>query len=277
MVVDAEILDTARRFGTALANHCLNIDCALRLDATDELTNYYRSNVIPDMPLADYCCRLVHHFDASVHTISLTARLLLRLILCLQLNDLTVHRIVLAAMRLAQKFAEDRYPNTVFAAAVGGVSASDMNCLELTGWILLDFDLDGDANDRSELGAALNASLITPVNTKPQTPAQVKPKPTAHALKASSPSPTLMALAPKILSRSATPAPERKSIIARPLARGGLKLPNRMRENLKASVSSPPKGPVRKRKVSRSHMALTDSCAGIPSVVPFASRLLYAR
>jgi hypothetical protein len=270
MVVDADTLDIAHRFGTALANHCLNIDCALRLDATDELTNYYRCNEIPDMSLADYCCRLVRHFDATVHTISLTARLLLRLIPCLQLNDLTVHRIVLAAMRLAQKFSEDRYPNTVFAAAVGGVSNSEMNCLELTAWILLDFDLDGDGQDGSEeasrLWPVLKASLIS-------TPKEATPQPRANA-----PQPTKqITRAPTMPSPPISRTPnERKSILARPPTRSQIG-PNQMRRTSKGPPPSPPKGALRKRKVSRSHLALADSCAGIPSVVPFASRLLYAR
>jgi hypothetical protein len=118
------------------------------------LTQYFSGEKVPKIPLDRYLGRLVRYFDAyhdqfpspnSAGMRSLVASVIyvdrLRAMnLDFQVTSYNVHRLLLVAMLLAIKFAEDEHPSNEYVAGVGGLEVSELCDLEIRFCLAIQFN-----------------------------------------------------------------------------------------------------------------------------------------
>jgi len=143
---------------------------ALETQAQQEaIARKFFSKVPPPVSLEEYMARLQRYCPMStavylaagayIHKLAVEEKLV-------PCTSRTIHRLVLASLRVAMKALEDlRYPQDRFAG-VGGVRESELRLLEIALCYLTDFDLqvNNDLLYRKTLGlqqAAFQASLVT--------------------------------------------------------------------------------------------------------------------
>lgn len=117
------------------------------MDTKMMISKRFWSKVVPDINIWDYLQRIHKYCPNSTAVYIASAVYIYRLCLILQVIPLTtlcVHRLVLAAIRIASKSLEDvTYLQKRFATA-GGVSPADLYRLEIAFLFLLDFDIKVD-------------------------------------------------------------------------------------------------------------------------------------
>jgi hypothetical protein len=136
------------------------------------ITRKFYSKQVPPISLEDYLLRIEKFCPLStavylaaavyVHRIAVVQRLV-------YVTSLTVHRLVLAALRVASKALEDRsHPHRRFAK-VGGLSEAELGRLEISFCFITNFELKVDAatlqrevKSLRETAAAPGASTIHP-------------------------------------------------------------------------------------------------------------------
>jgi hypothetical protein len=118
------------------------------MDTKMMISKRFWSKVVPEITVWDYLQRIHKYCPNSTAVYIASAVYIYRLCLILQIIPLTtlcVHRLVLAAIRIASKSLEDvTYLQKRFATA-GGVSPADLYRLEIAFLFLLDFDIKVDS------------------------------------------------------------------------------------------------------------------------------------
>ncbi|KAJ9473250.1 Cyclin-U4-1 [Diplonema papillatum] len=97
----------------------------------------------PAISLEDYLYRWVRYSFCSSETFVLAVILIDRLAYRtgLLITSINVHRLLLVALVLAAKFRDDVYYSNKYYASVGGVTAAEMNALEISALADLDWEL----------------------------------------------------------------------------------------------------------------------------------------
>lgn len=117
------------------------------IDSKMGICKRFWSKIAPDITIWDYLQRIHKYCPNSTAVYLTSATYIYRLSVILQIIPVTklcVHRLVLAALRVASKSLEDvTYLQKRFAT-VGGVSTADLNRLEIAFLFLLDFDIKVD-------------------------------------------------------------------------------------------------------------------------------------
>ncbi|PFH32443.1 hypothetical protein BESB_017610 [Besnoitia besnoiti] len=116
----------------------------LRLSGAEGVITVFHSSAEPSIGIGDYIERLARFFRCSNECFVLALIYIDRLVrrrAGFTLNKLNVHRLFITALTVASKFFDDIYYSNSFYAKVGGLSLKELNRLEVTFIILLDFRL----------------------------------------------------------------------------------------------------------------------------------------
>lgn len=128
----------------ALDEQCIGGDALPTLEQQQAIARKFFSKAPPPVSLEDYLARLQRYCPMST-AVYLAAGVYIHK-LCVEdklvpVTPRTVHRLILASLRVAMKALEDlRYPQQRFAG-VGGVRESELKLLEISLCYLTDFDL----------------------------------------------------------------------------------------------------------------------------------------
>jgi Cyclin len=118
------------------------------VDQHNVLVKRFYSKKAPPISLDDYLSRLHKYCPMSTAVYLAASLYITRMVFterALSVTPRNVHRLVLAALRVAMKALEDlSYPHSRFAR-VGGVAERELTRLEITFCFLTDFDLGVDA------------------------------------------------------------------------------------------------------------------------------------
>jgi hypothetical protein len=147
----------------------IGVDALARQAQQEAIARKFFSKTIPPFTLMEYVERLQRYCPMStavylaagayIHKLAIEEKLV-------PVTSRTIHRLVLASLRIAMKALEDlRYPQARFAG-VGGVRESELRLLEIALCYLTDFDLQvsNESLYHKTLGlqqAAFQASLVT--------------------------------------------------------------------------------------------------------------------
>jgi len=152
----------------ALDPHCIGGDALPTLEQQQAIARKFFSKAAPPVPLEEYLGRLQRYCPMSTAVYLAAGAYIHKL--CVEdklvpVTPRTIHRLLLASLRVAMKALEDlRYPQQRFAG-VGGVRESELRLLEISLCYLTDFDLqvDNDLLYRKAVGlqqAAMQASVL---------------------------------------------------------------------------------------------------------------------
>ncbi|KAF8252855.1 cyclin-domain-containing protein [Wilcoxina mikolae CBS 423.85] len=132
---------------------CREASKVIHHGGVDDTTHYgtiarkFWSKSAPEIPIEDYLFRIQRFCPLSTAVYLAASYYLHRLAISdqiLPLTRLNVHRLLLAALRIAAKTLEDlSYPHTRFAK-VGGLSDLELSKLEVSFCFLMDFELKVD-------------------------------------------------------------------------------------------------------------------------------------
>jgi len=146
----------------------IEADTLARQAQQDAIARKFFSKTPPPVSLEDYMARLQRYCPMSAGVYLAAGSYIHKLAVEEKLVPVTIrtmHRLVLASLRVAMKALEDlRYPQDRFAG-VGGVRESELRLLEIALCYLTDFDLqvNNDSLYRKTMGlqqAAFQASLV---------------------------------------------------------------------------------------------------------------------
>eukprot|EP00762_Andalucia_godoyi_P006913 ANDGO_08289.mRNA.1 Cyclin-U4-1 len=104
----------------------------------------FHSNCQPSISVRQYLDRIVGHSGCSPECLVLALMYLDRISTHNQklvISGLSVHRLLITAVMTAAKFFDDAYYNNAHYALIGGVSAAEMNAMELEFLYMVDFSL----------------------------------------------------------------------------------------------------------------------------------------
>mmetsp|Transcript_61423 Transcript_61423/g.70413 ORF Transcript_61423/g.70413 Transcript_61423/m.70413 type:complete len:258 (+) Transcript_61423:332-1105(+) len=92
------------------------------------------------MPICDYLERFTTYLYTSEHVLVLTCVYMLRLANKIVINSQSIHRVILAAIVVATKMVEDKFPSNQSFSIGGGVENWELNMLEVEMLSLFDFN-----------------------------------------------------------------------------------------------------------------------------------------
>lgn len=119
------------------------------------LTRRFWSKSVPDIDVRDYLLRIHRFCPLSTAVYIATSLYIDSAMRFIPLTQLTIHRLTLAALRIASKNLEDQtHPQRRFAQ-VGGLSESELSRLEVAFLFLVDFNLRVDAESLQTQGQKL--------------------------------------------------------------------------------------------------------------------------
>ncbi|EPT27385.1 cyclin, N-terminal domain-containing protein [Toxoplasma gondii ME49] len=116
----------------------------LRASGGEGVITVFHSSTEPSIGVREYVDRLARFFRCSSESFILALIYIDRLVRRrpgFTLNSLNVHRLFITALTVAAKFFDDTYYSNSFYAKVGGLSLKELNRLEVTLVLLLDFRL----------------------------------------------------------------------------------------------------------------------------------------
>jgi len=145
----------------------------------EAIARKFYSKKIPPISLEDYLLRLQRYCPMStavylaagvyIHKLSVEDKLV-------PVTSRTVHRLVLAALRVAMKALEDlRYPQKRFAG-VGGVNENELKGLEIALCYLMNFDLQVDCQMMYDKMIALEQAANQAVFVRRDLPSSFQPR-----------------------------------------------------------------------------------------------------
>lgn len=147
----------------------IGVDALARQAQQEAIARKFFSKTIPPVSLMEYVERLHRYCPMSTAVYLAAGTYIHKLAIedkTVPVTSRTVHRLVLASLRIAMKALEDlRYPQARFAG-VGGVRESELRLLEIALCYLTDFDLQvsNESLYHKTLAlqqAAFQASLVT--------------------------------------------------------------------------------------------------------------------
>jgi len=106
----------------------------------ERITLRFSSKTIPKIPLLEYLDRIRKYNDVRTSML-LTLAIYLDRLEYPPLNEYTIHRVVLAGLRISAKFLEDLVWKHDRYAKVVGVSSRELSRLELGFLFLIDFEI----------------------------------------------------------------------------------------------------------------------------------------
>ncbi|KAF2836165.1 cyclin-domain-containing protein, partial [Patellaria atrata CBS 101060] len=133
----------------------------------------------PTVPLEDYAIRLQRFCPMSTAVWLAAGVYIHKLVIeekLVPLTPRTVHRLMLASLRVGMKALEDlRYPQARFAA-VGGVRESELHMLEISLCYLTNFDLQVTCDILHDKTMALQQAAVHVTMLRNRVPASFQPK-----------------------------------------------------------------------------------------------------
>ena len=109
----------------------------------DELLSAFLSKKPPVISINKYLHRFMKYSKLEPSTILIALIYIDRIceVSNLQLNSYNIHRLLLACLVISIKYNEDDYYSNEYYAKVGGISLKELNVLEYTILIFLNFEL----------------------------------------------------------------------------------------------------------------------------------------
>jgi hypothetical protein len=109
----------------------------------------FHGTCIPAISMFDYCNRIIEFGNLSHSTLIIAVIYFDRLLelakkqaaATMEITNWTAHRVLLSACVLASKYQDDVYYNNQHMAAVGGVKNEELNGMEMTMLVALNFSL----------------------------------------------------------------------------------------------------------------------------------------
>ncbi|CBZ51327.1 hypothetical protein NCLIV_043920 [Neospora caninum Liverpool] len=143
----------------------------LRASGGEGVITVFHSSTEPSIGVGEYVDRLARFFRCSSECFILALIYIDRLVRRrsgFMLNSLNVHRLFITALTVASKFFDDTYYSNSFYAKVGGLSLKELNRLEVTLVILLDFRLHVMPNEfHSARAFVLEEHTVPPPMKRP--------------------------------------------------------------------------------------------------------------
>ena len=128
-------MDDLRRFRLRNVLSCIIESVVKRGDETicDQPITRFTAQSPPDISVRDYMERLYRYSKCSVECLVLALIYIDRFIQSsnIQVNSLTIHRILLTSVVLAAKTYDDNFYTNTHYARVGGIPVEELNCLEI--------------------------------------------------------------------------------------------------------------------------------------------------
>eukprot|EP01028_Stygiella_incarcerata_P007587 TRINITY_DN314_c0_g9_i1.p1 TRINITY_DN314_c0_g9~~TRINITY_DN314_c0_g9_i1.p1 ORF type:complete len:201 (-),score=38.71 TRINITY_DN314_c0_g9_i1:382-984(-) len=111
---------------------------------TVDMVTVFHALKAPEIQIQSYLERIVRYGQCSPECVVLALIYLDRIVQRNEgffLSSLNIHRLLITSIMVAAKFFDDRYYNNSYYARIGGVSAEEMNALELEFLTLTNFSL----------------------------------------------------------------------------------------------------------------------------------------
>ena len=115
------------------------------------------SQVAAPMSILDYCRRILAYTRCSPECFVTALCYIERLASCgLPITPRSIHRVLMTCVVLAVKYLDDVFFPTSYYAQVGGLSARDLNLMEIECFLLLGFDCGVTAEDYDYMAMTLS-------------------------------------------------------------------------------------------------------------------------
>jgi len=115
------------------------------LPSNPNLITCFHTDRVPSISIGQYLERIAYYSDCSEECLISAVIQISRIYYSehspLKINSLSIHRLLLTSVLVNGKFHDDHYFNNAFFGRIGGVSAKEMNVLEVEFLALVAFDL----------------------------------------------------------------------------------------------------------------------------------------
>lgn len=153
----------------SMLNETIQYSISLNKNQLPAPPTCFSSTEIPPISVQDYLTRLVRYLNATTPELAVMFIYLSRYQSANPNNlitELNIHRLLITALRLAQKFHTDNvYPN-IYAAKVGGIPLQEMNNLEIQFLTAIDYDLYVSSEEYNQWKNVINYSELFKETTK---------------------------------------------------------------------------------------------------------------
>jgi len=176
-------------------------------------TFMFQSRTYPRMPIQAYFHRIAKYSQCSNETMLLAMLYIFRLMAThanFVINLMTLHRVLISAVRVASKFMDDGYMNNAWYAKVGGIPLKEINALEVEFLYLVGFHLHATVDEYNDIYARM-------ITNNPFLAGVLRPTPPATAtVSSSAPAPHPASTSPKLATTSTvrplTPHPPTRTV-----------------------------------------------------------------
>jgi hypothetical protein len=169
----SDLLDTPAQLASVL---CQVLQSITQMHASaPAVTSPFHSTRAPPMTVRAYVERVVKYSKCSAEALAVSFLLMSHYSVFSGhvINELNVHRLVVTAVLLGAKLRDDEYFSNIYYSRIGGVSAQEMNDLELTMLTTLGWDMWTSEAEFDRLIGMLETARSTPLLDGEATPPHV--------------------------------------------------------------------------------------------------------